>query len=141
MLSGARETGRRARQRVEQADVRAGGEEDRRRTLRAGGRGCNSCSCLASLGPPVSCESLGVGLLGPDVGQGRGDAFDLAGPLLVSGGVAVAPLGSAAFSADEMRTPSPPGRVGRTCSYRGGPVWSRVLETGRSDARIVVTSE
>ncbi|WP_189510764.1 WD40 repeat domain-containing protein [Streptomyces narbonensis] len=37
VLNGAREAGRRARQRVEQADGRAGGEEDRRRALRVRG--------------------------------------------------------------------------------------------------------
>ncbi|GHG03369.1 hypothetical protein Shyd_76400 [Streptomyces hydrogenans] len=41
----------------------------------------------------------------------------------------------------EMRTPSPPGRVGKDLFVPRWPLWSRALEAGRTDARIVVTSE
>ncbi|MBB4986927.1 hypothetical protein GGE06_007899 [Streptomyces sp. SFB5A] len=161
VLSGARETGRRARQRVEQADGRAGGEEDRRRTLRARGRGCGSWSCPAPLGAPVPCRQVrqapGAGTPGAAGDRrasraasacsvrtevrGRGDAFDIAELLFASGSVGW-PRWDPPRS-PPMRCGRRPLRAewGRTCSYRGGPPWSRVLETGRTDARIVVTSE
>ncbi|MEU0398918.1 hypothetical protein ABZ318_01490 [Streptomyces sp. NPDC006197] len=86
-------------------------------------------------------ESRGVGLLGPDGGRGRDDAFDLAERMFVSGGAGW-PRWDPPRS-PPMRCGRRPLRAewGRTCSYRGGPLWSRVLETGRTDARIVVTSE
>lgn len=148
------------RGRAEQADGRAGGEEDRRRTLRARGTRVwfvvmpgflGAARCLAArsvrhgTGRPVrrvTARRVARRRPGRPGRRSRAERCHRSRRTAIGfRRCGVAPLGSAVFSADEMRTLSPPGRVGRTCSYRGGPLGSACWRPRRSDARIIVTSE
>lgn len=88
----------------------------------------------------VLAPAGGSGLLGPHRRQRRLRTSPQGGRPEPGPDLLVAPSGPDAGS---MRCGRRALRAewGRTCSHRGGPLGSRVLETGRSDTRIVVTSE